>query len=571
MADSRWILYTKRADFEKISARFLIFPLTARILINRGIKEEEIGSFLHAGMEELHSPSLLRGAKEAAAMLAQKIKEGKKIRVVGDYDIDGVCSVYIYLTVLRSLGAKADYEIPDRIRDGYGINRDIVEAAYRDRVDTILTCDNGIAAFEAIERANELGIHTIVSDHHEVFQEEGKDRIPPADIVIDPKQENCPYPYKEVCGAMIAYKLSRLLSEEMGLSGEALSSLADFAAIATVGDVMPLLDENRILVRHSLSRIMHTENRGLRCLIRACELEGKQIGAYHIGFILGPCINASGRLESAKLALELFLEEDEDRAGKMAARLKELNDKRKLLTAENVQKAIETVEREAAEDKVLVIYLKDCHESLAGIIAGRIKEKYRKPCFLMTDTKEGLLKGSGRSIESYHMFQELCAAERFLIRYGGHPMAAGLTLHPKDLENFRRCLNENAKLSAEDFVEKIWIDAAMPFSYISEELIRELDSLSPFGQGNHKPAFARKDIELLGARVLGNAKRAVKLKLKDSDGFVMEGICFCEGEEFLKEAEGKKYIDIVYYPEINTYMERKALQIVIRYWKFPLK
>lgn len=565
------MLYTKRADFEKISARFLIFPLTARILINRGIGEEEIGGFFNAGMEDLHPPSLLRGAKEAAGRLVEKIGEGKKIRIVGDYDIDGVCSVYIYLSALRRLGASADYEIPDRVRDGYGINREIVEAAYRDGVDTILTCDNGIAAFEAIERARELGMCIIVSDHHEVFRENGKDRLPAADIVIDPKQESCAYPYKEICGAMIAYKLSRLLYEEKGIEEEELCSLADFAAIATVGDVMPLLDENRILVRHSLRGIMHTKNTGLRCLIRACELEGKQIGAYHIGFILGPCINASGRLKSAKLALELFLEQEEERAMKMATILKELNDRRKLLTAENVEKAAKQVEQEAAEDQVLVIYLRDCHESLAGIIAGRIKERYQRPCFVITDTKGGLLKGSGRSIEAYHMFRGLCAADRFLIRYGGHPMAAGLTMHPENLEDLRRCLNENAGLSEEDFVEKIWIDAAMPFSYISERLIEELESLAPFGQGNARPAFARKDIELLGVRALGSAKRAVKLRLRDSDGFTAEGICFCSAEDFLREAKGQRYIDIIYYPEINTYMDRKELRIVIRHWKFPLK
>lgn len=524
----QWMLYSKRADFNKISARFLISPYTARIMVNRDIREEEMEIFLRPDIKSVPSPYLLNGAGEAAKVLKAKIESDKRIRIVGDYDIDGVCSTYIYYSALKRLGAKVDYEIPDRIKDGYGINEAIIEAAYRDKIDTVLTCDNGIAAFEALSYGKSLGLSIIVTDHHEVFKaEDGSDRLPEADIVIDPKRSDCNYPYKNICGAMVAYKLVKVLYELYALSdtGE-FTEFEDFVSIATVGDVMPLRAENRFFLKQSLKRLKNTKNTGLRKLLETCGLMSKEINSFDIGFVIGPCINAGGRLESAKIALKLFISQEEASAQQLALRLKELNDERKALTLKGLKQAIAQVEALYLEDRVLVVYLEGCHESLAGIIAGRLREKYYKPAFVITNTEDNALKGSGRSIEAYDMFKKICEADKYLLKYGGHKMAAGLSLEKERLDEFRAFLNANCSLTEEDFKEKLWIDIALPFSYITEELVNELELLEPFGQDNPKPAFAGKDIKILSIKILGKDRNVVRLVVKGSDNFIMEALIF---------------------------------------------
>lgn len=566
----QWMLYTKRADFNEISARFLILPYTARIMVNRDIKEDEMEMFLRPDIGALHSPYLLEGIEEAALFLKNKILSNKSILIVGDYDIDGVCSTYIYYSALKKLGACVDYVIPDRIKDGYGINKSIINEAADRGIDTVLTCDNGISAFEALSYGKSLGLNIIVTDHHEVFKDEnGQDRLPEADIVIDPKKSTCTYPYKEICGAMVAYKLVKALYLLYGIEeSEVFTEFEDFVSIATVGDVMPLRDENRIILKQSLKRLKNTKNIGLLKLIEVCSLNSKQITSFDIGFIIGPCINAGGRLESAETALRLFISDKEDEAVNLALHLKELNDERKALTLKNFNIAVEQVEKLYLNDKILVVYLKDCHESLAGIIAGRLRERYYKPVFVLTDTQEGTLKGSGRSIENYDMFKGLCSADIYLLKYGGHKMAAGLSLEREKLEQFRKYLNENCTLSEDDLKEKIWIDIALPFSYITIDFLKELELLEPFGAGNAKPAFAGRDIEILSARVFGSERNVVKLKVKGSDGFVIDALVFTDGDKFIKECQEYKYMSAVFYPQINDYMGRKNIELIIRHYKF---
>ena len=571
--ESKWMLYTKRADFEKISARFHISPVLARIIINRDIKEEDFSLYLKSDLSLMHDAGSLYGVEDAYNEIMSEIKKGNKIRVVGDYDIDGVCSSYILVKSLKRFGANADVRIPDRIKDGYGINDNIINEAANDKISMIITCDNGIAAHSQMELAKKLGIKVIITDHHEVYQEDGKDYLPVADVVINPKRSECKYPFKSICGALVAYKLmeymyERLYGKKMYEDYE-LSDLLEVAAIATIGDVMPLVDENRVLVKHGLKSLMNTKNLGLRALIKATGMEGKKISAYSIGFVIGPCLNAGGRLENALVALNMFMSRNSDEANEYAMHLKELNDERKDLTAMNVKVAVELAEREYADDDILVIYLENCHESIAGIIAGRVREALGKPTIILTDAfgEDGMIKGSGRSIESYNMFEALYEVKDIFEKFGGHHMAAGMSLKKDRLDEFRKRLNENSKLTKEDFIQKIWIDVPLPFSYISLDFVRELEKLEPYGNKNEKPKFARKGIKILSKNILGKNKNVVKMVLEDDDGTRLDGIYFCDGEAFFEELKGNNEIDIIYYPDINEYGGRESLQVIITGYK----
>lgn len=568
MAEEIWMLQTKKADFGKIAERFRIDPVTARIIRNRGIEgEENINRYLNGTLDTLYNPGLMKDMAKAAAILKEKINAGKKIRIVGDYDIDGVCSTYILYQALRRLDASVDYEIPDRIRDGYGINESIIELAADDGVDTILTCDNGISAFGQIELAKKKGMTVIITDHHEVPVEEGEEILPPADAVIDPKQAGCSYPFSEICGAVVAWKLVQVLFEECRIPRAEWEALIEFAAIATVGDVMRLQDENRIIVKYGLRRMEKTSSIGLRKLAEKNNLDLSQITAYHIGFVIGPCLNAGGRLQTAKLALSLLLSADEDEADRLAAELKELNDTRKDMTEQGTEAAKLMVDTYYTGDKVLVVYLPECHESLAGIIAGRLREHYQKPSIVLTRGEEAV-KGSGRSIEGYHMFQKLTEVKELMLKFGGHPMAAGLSLREENIEEFRKQLNLNSGLSEEDFKARVWIDVPMPVDYMSERLIKEFRCLEPFGQGNEKPLFAQKNLRVRNARVIGRNRNVVRLTLEAEGGFAMEAIYFGDGMAFEDARGGRRTMDIVYYPEINEYNGNKNMQAVVRKFKF---
>lgn len=566
----KWVVAAKSADFQGIGRKFGVDPVIARLMRNRELlTEEEIHRYLHGKLSDLHSYKLLKGMDGLLDILEMKIQQKKKIRIIGDYDIDGVCSTYILLTGLLRAGARADVDIPDRMKDGYGISQDLVDLAAEAGVDTIITCDNGISAIEQIAYARSLGMTVLVTDHHEVPYEEQPDGriqkiLPPADSVVNPKQEDCPYPFKEICGAMVAFKVICGLYERKGIPAKEMENLVEFAAIATVGDVMDLKEENRILVKEGLRRIPNTENEGLKALLRVNNLEGREITAYHIGFVIGPCINASGRLSTAKRALELLLTKDGKEAAMLAEDLKALNDSRKDLTAKGVEQAAALVETtELQKDKVLVIYLPDCHESLAGIIAGRIRERYTRPVFVLTKGEEGV-KGSGRSIESYHMFQELVKCKELLTKFGGHPMAAGLSMPEEHVELFRKKINEICTLTEEDMVEKVVIDVPMPMSYVTIPLIRQISQLEPFGKGNTKPIFAQKNIRIRDCRVFGKNRNVVKMKLADEMGFLTEGIWFGDGDDFLEKIGKKEAWDILYYPTVNTFRGRDAIEMTVQ-------
>ena len=563
-----WMLQTKRADFTAIANKFGISPVTARIIRNRDvIGEDEIDRYLNGTIRDLYDPHLLKDMDRAVALIQEKIRQGKKIRIVGDYDIDGVCSTYLLYRGISRCKGVVDYQIPERIKDGYGINEAIIRKAAEDGIDTIVTCDNGIAAREQIALAKESGMTVIVTDHHEVpVNEDGQEVLPPADAVVNPKQKDCPYPFSGICGGVVAYKLVQVLYEVCGVPQREWEDLLEFAAIATVGDVMKLQDENRILVRWGLKQMPRTKSVGLRKLVEACNLDITALTAYHIGFVIGPCLNASGRLQTAKLALELLLCQEEGKAEQMAAELKNLNEERKELTAEGVEEALQQVEEKLAQDPVLVVYLPECHESLAGIIAGRVREAWNKPTFVLT-RGEDCVKGSGRSIEAYHMYQALCGVQDLLLKFGGHPMAAGFSLEEAHVEEFRRRLNEQTQLKPEDFIPKIWIDVAMPLEYLSERLVEELKILEPFGQGNEKPQFAQKNLHIRSVRVLGKNRNAVKLSLVTEQGLPMDGMLFTEGDRFVEELGSSRMIDVIYYPDVNEYNGNRTLQIVIREYK----
>lgn len=563
-----WMLHAKKADFSAIGQRFHISPVTARLIRNRNVVgAEAIDRYLNGTIRDLYDPHLLKDMDPMVEILKEKIEKGVRIRIVGDYDIDGICSTYLLYQGLRRCGAKADYQIPERIRDGYGINESIIRRAYEDKIDTIITCDNGIAAFEQVRMAKEMGMTVLITDHHEVPRDEtGREQPPPADAVVNPKQEACGYPFPEICGGVVAYKLVQVLYEQFHVPEEEWENMLEFAAIATVGDVMRLQDENRLIVRWGLKKMARTNSLGLKKLVEACSLDMENLTAYHIGFVIGPCLNASGRLQTAKLALELLLCEDEAEAARMAEQLRELNEERKTMTQEGVDEALLQVEEQYKDDSVLVIFLPDCHESVAGIIAGRVREAWNRPVFVLT-RGEGCVKGSGRSIEAYHMYREMCKVSELFLKFGGHPMAAGFSIEEHHVGELRRRLNEQATLGPEDFIPKIWIDVAMPLEYISESLIRELKLLEPFGQGNEKPQFAWKNLHIRSVRVLGKNRNAVKLTLVTEQGLAMDGMLFAEGDRFMEELGEQRTMDVVYYPDVNEYNGRKSLQIVIRAYK----
>lgn len=565
------MLQTKRADFNAIAARFHISPVTARIIRNRDVEgEKAIDRYLNGTLDQLYDPHLMKDMDKAAALILEKIRAGVRIRIVGDYDIDGVCSTYLLYRGLTRCGAAVDYQIPERIRDGYGINESIIRKAKEDGIDTIVTCDNGIAALEQVRLAKELGMTVIVTDHHEVVRDEdGSQVLPEADAVVNPHRDDCTYPFAGICGGVVAYKLVQVLYEKNGIPEQEWKDMLEFAAIATVGDVMKLQDENRIIVRWGLKQIPHTASAGLRALVEACGLDIYDLTAYHIGFVIGPCLNASGRLKTAKLALELLLCEgmqQSARAEEMAAELKLLNEERKDMTQAGMEQAFEQVDAELSDDDVLVVYLPDCHESLAGIIAGRVRETYNKPSFVLT-RGEDCVKGSGRSIESYHMYQALCGVQDLLLKFGGHPMAAGFSLKEENIDEFRRRLNEQSALTKEDFIPKIWIDVAMPLEYISEALVNELKGLEPFGQGNEKPQFAQKNLRIRSVRAIGRNNNAVRMTVVTEQGRPMEAMVFTVADQFVEEAKQSRSIDVIYYPDINEYNGNRTLQIVVRAYK----
>ena len=569
----KWMVAAKRADFKGIGERFGIDQVTARIIRNRDvIGEKAIEKYLHGSRKDFYSPWLLKDMEKAVAILQEKIENRNRIRIIGDYDIDGVMSTYILLESLRGLGCDVDMMIPNRITDGYGINEHLIEQAWQEGRDTIITCDNGIAAVTQIRKAKDLGMTVIVTDHHEVpfedLEGERKEILPPADAIVNPKQKACSYPFAGLCGAVVAMKVMEALYEKMAPEVDLVDKMLPFAGIATIGDVMDLQDENRILVKEGLQRLHHTTNLGLQELIRVNNLEPENISPYHIGFILGPCLNASGRLDTAKRALQLLLADSREEAAVLAGDPKNLNESRKEMTAQGLEKAIEQVESTSMmEDMVLVVFLPECHESLAGIIAGRLRERYHKPSFVLTRGEEGV-KGSGRSIESYSMYEKLCECKEYLTKFGGHPMAAGLSLEEENVERFRRKLNEQSGLTEEDLVEKVTIDVPMPIHYIRKDLVQELSLLEPFGKGNEKPLFAQKNLWVSQMRVFGKNRNVVKMRLTDENGYPMDGVYFGNGDEFAEEGRGKRKISIVYYPDINMYQGRESLQVIIRHYQF---
>lgn len=565
-----WMLQTKRADFNGLAMRLGVSPVAVRIMRNRGLLDErEMRKYLYGTLDDLYDPRQMKGMETAAGIIEKKLIEGKKIRIIGDYDIDGACSTYILLKGFhRAAGnGQIDYEIPDRIRDGYGINESIIRQAAEDGIDTLVTCDNGIAALKEISIAKQLGMTVVVTDHHEVPVDAYGQILPPADAVVDPKQDGETYPYHEICGAVVAWKLINVIYEDLGIPEHEWMELLEFAAIATVGDVMKLQDENRLIVKYGLKKIGSTKNTGLRMLVEKNNLDINNLSAYHIGFVIGPCLNAGGRLKSAKVALRMLLEQDPDRVSGLADELKELNDVRKDMTAKGETEAIEQVERFYMSDKVLVVFLPECHESLAGIIAGRLREHFHKPSFVLTRGEQSA-KGSGRSIEAYHMYQGLCEVSDLLVKFGGHPMAAGLSIEESDIDEFRRRLNENAKLTEDDFVPQIWIDVPMPFEYVNEKIVDELKGLEPFGQGNEKPLFAQKSLTIRNVRVLGKNRNVVKMNLVTNTGHPFDGLLFADGDRFLEEQTGQNTIDMIYYPDVNEYNGTRTLQAIIKNYKF---
>ena len=565
----KWVMAAKKADFNQIGQQFHIDPVIARLIRNRDvIGDEKIREYLLGTVNELPSPWLMKDMKKAVDILEKKIQQKVKIRIIGDYDIDGVTSTYILLKGLTRIGADVDTYIPDRVADGYGIHEHLIVKAESDGIDTIVTCDNGIAAAAEIQMAKEKRMTVIVTDHHEIpYREENGERkviLPPADAILNPKQYDCPYPNKNLCGAVVAFKYITALYERFNIPEKELEDYYELAAIATVGDVMDLQGENRILVKEGLRRLKNTQNKGLQELIRANALEDAKITAYHIGFVLGPCINASGRLDTAARSLALLNAQTKEEAAKLAGDLTALNQSRKALTEKGKEEAIQLIETtELKNDRVLVVYLPECHESLAGIIAGRIREKYHKPAFVLTKGEKSA-KGSGRSIESYSMYEELVKCADLMVQFGGHPMAAGLSIEEENIEKFRRQLNENCTLTEEDLRPKVVIDVPMPVSYITKELVEQISLLEPFGKGNTKPIFAQKGLRVLDSNIIGKNKNVVKLKLLDPQGVTMEGIYFGEAEDFVNYIRERNSISVTYYPEINRFRGRESLQIIIQ-------
>lgn len=564
----KWRVYSKKADFDAIGSRFNIDPVTARIIRNRDVTDmENVDMYLNGTLDRLRDPMMMKDMDKAVSVIASSIRDNKHIRIIGDYDIDGICSIYILFKGLKICGADVDYEVPDRITDGYGINENLIKQAYEDKVEVIITCDNGIAAASQIDYANELGMTVVITDHHDVpYEETDNGRryiIPKAAAVVDPKQNDCRYPFKMLCGAGIAYKFIDCMVKEFQTGDSVMPELLQFAAIATVGDIVDLLDENRIIVKEGLKLIANTENYGLNALMAVTGVSRESINAYHIGFVLGPCLNASGRLDSAKRALKMLVTDDRAEAERHAGELKDLNEERKKLTSEAVDKAVDMVENSSLkDDKVLVIFLPDCHESIAGIVAGRIREKYYKPVIVLTRGEQEA-KGSARSIESYNMFEKLSECKDLFTRFGGHPMAAGLSLPEENIPEFRSRINEHCNLSEEDLTETVWIDVPMPLEYINEKLILELGGLEPFGKANPKPVFADKNISIRNIRAIGKDKQYTRMTIAKDSGIVIDAVGFfpCTELETVYNKNGR--ISCTYYPEINEFRDKKQIQVCV--------
>ena len=568
----KWFVTMKKADFNGIAEKYQISPIIARLMRNRDvIGDEAIDFYLNGTVEDLYDGLLMKDMDRAVDILKEKIEEGKKIRVIGDYDIDGVNATYILQQGLAGLGADVDTDIPDRIKDGYGLNQMLIDRALEDDVDTIVTCDNGIAAMSEIAYGKENGMTIVVTDHHEVpyLEENGKKKylLPPADAVVDPHRAGCEYPFKGLCGAAVAYKLVEVLYRVSGKSEQEVEhlqeSLMENVAIATIGDVMDLVGENRVFVKKGLELLKTTKNEGLHALMQCTGVDTANLNTYHIGFVLGPCINAGGRLDTAKRALELLNASNRREAVTLAADLKELNDSRKEMTEEGVEEAVRQIESSSwKDDQVLVVYLPKCHESIAGIIAGRIKERYYRPTFVLTRGETGV-KGSGRSIEAYDMFAEMSRCRELFTKFGGHKLAAGLSLEEENVEVFRKRINELANLTEEDLQMKVSIDMRLPFPYINEELIHELKILEPFGKGNGKPLFAESKLRVIQPRIFGKNRNVLKCRLEDQQGNQMEAVYFGEVEDCLQQMEKKQIMSFTYYPTVNEYMGKRTIQLTI--------
>lgn len=584
MSNEKWLLRNKKVDLKAMSEKYKISQLLCKLMVNRDIIDENIiNSYINPIYKYLHSPKTMKDVVIAVDIIKRKIQENKKIRIIGDYDVDGIISVFILYTALKKCGANVDYEIPDRIKDGYGINENIVKVAYDEGVDTIITCDNGISAIDQIQYAKDLGLTVIVTDHHDVpFIEEDGVRTflsSQADAIINPKQIECEYKFKSICGAGVAFKLMEALYEEIGMDKEECYKLIEFVAIATVCDVVDLIDENRIFVKNGLEMLNNSKNIGINALKKACGLEDKEITAYHLGFVIGPCLNASGRLDSAKKGLELLLMEDDEEAKNLAQEIVDLNDARKNMTKEGVDRAINIIDStDINNDKILVVYIPDIHESLAGIVAGRVKEKYNKPTIILTKSEEGV-KGSARSIEEYNMFEGLLACKELLDKFGGHPMAAGLSLQEDKVDELRIALNNKCELTDEDLTRKIMIDSSLPLEYLNLHLIEELNVLEPFGKGNSKPVFGVRDAKITKAILLGKDKNVLKLKLLTNNNITIDAMIFNDLENFeskIIEKYGNEELDNLYnksnnnipmdftfYPSINEWNGNKSIQIVV--------
>jgi len=567
-SEKKWVVTHKGADFQGIAKAFDISPIIARIIRNRDvISLPEIDQYLYGTIGDLYDGMLLKDMDKAIQILAEKIQDKVAIRVIGDYDIDGVTATYILQEGLENLGAHVDTDIPERIRDGFGLNKLLIDRALEDGVDTIITCDNGIAAREEIRYGKSKGLTIIVTDHHEVPYKEGaagrEYLLPPADAIINPHRPGCDYPFKGLCGAAVAYKLIEALYEVLDRDADDMDYLLELVAIATVGDVMDLVDENRIFVKQGLEMLKRTQNKGLKALIECTNTNPDKISAYHIGYVLGPCINAGGRLDTAKRALDLLSSTSVKEALLLAEELKALNDSRKDLTAQGVEEAIQQIEETSlGQDKVLVVYLPDCHESIAGIIAGRIRERYYRPVFVLTKAEEGV-KGSGRSIEGYSMFEELSKCGELFTRFGGHKMAAGLSLKEEQVDTFRKRINEYTTLKDEDLVEKIAIDMQLPLKYVTKELIKQLELLEPFGKGNSKPVFAEKELAVRNVSIVGKHQNVLKFQVRDKTGVSLEGIYFGEAQKAFDYFQKHPRLSFTYYPTINEYMGHETVQVVV--------
>ncbi len=589
---TKWFLSAKKADFNRIAEEFHIDPVIARIIRNRDIlTDEEIRLFLEGDRGNLHDPCKLKDAKKSALILKDKIVQGRRIRIIGDYDVDGVCATYILYRGIRVCGGNVDCVIPHRMKDGYGINEDLVKQALSDGVDTIITCDNGIAAKEVLENGKREGLTCIVTDHHEIpFDEvDGQKwyRIPDVDAVVDPKQEECGYPFESICGAVVAYKVIQILLDEALADKElitaTLEELLEPAGIATVCDIMPLIDENRIFVKEAMKSLQNPKNPGISALMKVNELDTSKLTSFSIGFVIGPCLNATGRLDSAGLSLELLMAKSFEEAVPLATTLKEYNANRKEMTEKGVEKALVLLESgNYNTDRVLVLYLPDVHESLAGIIAGRIREKTGKPTFVLTKGEEGV-KGSARSIESYHIYDEMTKCKQFFTKYGGHKMAAGLSMEEENVEAFRQAINDNCVLTDEDFEEKITIDVPMPMTYVTEHFVEELSVLEPFGAANEKPVFAQKNIRFLRGCIMGKNRNMARFDVMDENGKHFTVVCFRNLDkftEYLEQKEGKErteclfanglypdeavLLDVIYYPSINEFRGKTSMQFILQ-------